>query len=246
MNAILGDGDPSTAIVFTSHRIPNDCLIMALTNCKMLYHVTGDGRFGALYEELCGKLDMARLGDVEEMRRVMSCQRPGYDDAEHIFPDLYLMHLIEDAPVKRAFYHACTVVMNELYRHDLVPPFNFISKQITGDGEIGEGIETLIGYDENRFYEPKLNTPQNGPFLQVNHRAPGPVPMKDRPIDNELEWKGDPHRCDGWLSRPVRKVIACAEDPYIINVLEGNGSYWRPRTAAIPLRRCCCPKIPPM
>ncbi len=227
MNAVLGDGDPSTAIVFTSHRTPNDCLTMALTNCKMLDYVTGDRRFQALYEDLCGRLDMARLGDTEAMREAMRDYRPDHDDAEHVFPDLYLMHLIEEDPVKRAFYRAYAAVLNEVYRHDLVTPFNFLSKQITGDGEIDEGIDTLTGYDENRFYEPKLNTPQNGPFLRVNDRAPRPVPMALRPIDNELEWKGSPYRCDGWLSRPVRKVAACDEDPCIINVLEENGSYWR-------------------
>ena len=54
MNAILGDGDPSTAIVFTNH-------YYGMTNCKMLYHVTGTGASERCMRSSAAS-DMARLG----------------------------------------------------------------------------------------------------------------------------------------------------------------------------------------
>lgn len=234
MVATLPNGDKSASLVYISNSIPNDCLTMAMTNAKMLAYVTGERAYQELYEHLCERVGAKKLKTEEALLdnllgRIRS-KGTGHDDGEHIVADLFVMSLIEDDPDMREFYRAYTALQYRWFRDDLHSPFNFIESRLLGtDCGIAAGVETLRLYSTDRMYQPRLNTPQFGfsDGLTVREHSPKAVPMDRRPIDNELEWKGDPYRPDGWLARPVRKVVPVAECPDILNVLEQNGALYR-------------------
>jgi hypothetical protein len=46
-------------------------------------------------------------------------------------------------------------------------------------------------------------------------QASRPMPMNQRPLDNEYEWKGNPYRLDGWLKPTVTAFQFSCDDPQV-------------------------------
>jgi photosystem II stability/assembly factor-like uncharacterized protein len=44
---------------------------------------------------------------------------------------------------------------------------------------------------------------------------PKPLPINQRPLDNEYEWKGDPYRLDGWLKPSITTIQFACDDPQV-------------------------------
>ncbi|PWL55934.1 MAG: hypothetical protein DBY36_00655 [Clostridiales bacterium] len=227
MNSLLPDGDPSTAILFEPNDVPGDTLLMAMAGAKMLFHVTGDQRFGDLYEHLCSRLGVEKYQTPEAIAANGQLRRD-HDDAEHTFADLFVLDRIEEDPVKRGFYRAYLEQLWNIFKDDLMTPFNFFKGAILGgDYDRAGAIDSLEGYDIEGWFEPKLNTVQKRPNLTLTDKGKTAIRMKDRPIDNEFEWKGSPCRMDGWLARTVTRFISNAEDDTIMTFLTEHGELIR-------------------
>ncbi len=47
-------------------------------------------------------------------------------------------------------------------------------------------------------------------------QAAMPIPINERPMDNEYEWKGSPYRLDGWTKPIVTAIQFSADDPQVM------------------------------
>jgi len=57
-----------------------------------------------------------------------------------------------------------------------------------------------------------------------------PLPVYERPSDNEYEWKDSPFRLDGWLSRIVTVLEVSPHDPYVRFAADANGWAYQSNT----------------
>ena len=63
------------------------------------------------------------------------------------------------------------------------------------------------------------------PFTKESGRLQSakPLPMKDRPLDNEYVWKGNPYQLDGWLKPTVIAMAFSADDPNVAWFIDAGG-----------------------
>ena len=81
--------------------------------------------------------------------------------------------------------------------------------------------QSLRQFPVKRVMHPVMNSLRTdielNPFSIREGRklAANPLPMKDRPYDNEYVWKGNPYQLDGWLKPIVTSMAFSADDPLV-------------------------------
>jgi hypothetical protein len=158
----------------------------------------------------------------------MGSPRGNYDDTDHLLADLYLLNLIEKDPDLLAFYHKCVRDSWNSHKDDKVSWFNFIYRAVLGDeyGDPDGSIWNLQTFPTCRVFQPRMNSIRTDIDFYTkngNVQALHPLPVHQRPSDNEYEWKNSPYNLDRWLSRIVRQVEISPHDPYIQFALDQEG-----------------------
>jgi hypothetical protein len=70
-------------------------------------------------------------------------------------------------------------------------------------------IDTLERFPRDRVFRPVMNS------LRQDLDRSKPLPIDQRPLDNEYEWKGDPYRLDGWLKPTITAFQTACDDPQV-------------------------------
>lgn len=82
-------------------------------------------------------------------------------------------------------------------------------------------LDALRLYPVDRVMRPVMNSPgkeiELNPYADRSGARQGlkPLPINQRPLDNEYEWKGNPYRLDGWLKPTVTAVQFACDDPEV-------------------------------
>jgi len=209
---------------------PSGGSVMALTGLKIANLVTGNIKIKALYDEWVQKLGLRDSGRNQES--IMGPPRGNYDDTDHLLGDLYLLNIIEEDEELRAFYRKCVKDSWEVHRDDRMAWFNFVYGAVLGDEYVdSEGsLWNLQTHPTCRVFQPCMNSIRTDiEFHEADGRkeALNPLPVYERPSDNEYEWKGSPYRLDGWTSRIVSVLEISPHDPYVQFAADTSGySYW--------------------
>lgn len=200
---------------------PSMRMLMATSSLKIISYITGDKLYEENYRRLCEQLkyfEYANKGDIS----LDLYPRAGHDDAEHVLEDLFFMLKIEEDDVLRNFYRMAIEKIFENFRNDKYTPFNFIYAYVTGDDSVVEdGLDTLRRYPLNKVFEPVMNS------IREDYDPSVPLPIDERPLDNEYTWKGNPYKPDGWLARTVVRLHASNEDPYVMYAVDDMGKLYR-------------------
>jgi photosystem II stability/assembly factor-like uncharacterized protein len=209
---------------------PSGGSVMALTGLKISAMVTGNIKIKALYSEWVQRLGLR--DPIRNQESIMGPPRGNYDDTDHLLGDLYLLNLIEEDEELRAFYRKCVKDSWEVHRHDRMAWFNFVHGAVLGDEYVdSEGsLWNLQTHPTCRVFQPRMNSIRADiEFHEADGRkeALNPLPVYERPSDNEYEWKGSPYRLDGWTSRIVSVLEISPHDPYVQFAADTSGySYW--------------------
>lgn len=89
--------------------------------------------------------------------------------------------------------------------------------------------QSLEQFPLDRVMHPVMNSLRKeielNPFTVKDGRpqAANPLPMKDRPHDNEYVWKGNPYQLDGWLKPSVTSLAFSADDPLVAWFTDSGG-----------------------
>jgi hypothetical protein len=69
------------------------------------------------------------------------------------------------------------------------------------------------------------------PFEDRGHdkQAAKPVPIDQRPLDNEYAWKGNPYAVDGWLKPAVTSIQFACDDVLVAWFSDANGKAFMTR-----------------
>jgi hypothetical protein len=107
-------------------------------------------------------------------------------------------------------------------------------------------LETLRLFQIDRVMRPVMNSirPEidRNPFSREEAQSARPIPINQRPLDNEYAWKGNPYQLDGWLKPAVRMFRVACDDPLVawfcdsagrvFMTLDG-GATWRDMSAGL-------------
>ncbi|MHB8521277.1 MAG: WD40/YVTN/BNR-like repeat-containing protein [Limisphaerales bacterium] len=79
--------------------------------------------------------------------------------------------------------------------------------------------ETLRLYPVDRVLRPVMNSSRReielNPFAKDARQSARPIPINERPLDNEYAWKGNPYQLDGWLKPVVTMFRFSCDDPQV-------------------------------
>lgn len=218
----------------TDGKTPNTRIVMATSSLKTAYHITEDEKFNAKYLQLIEQYGYRKYGKLstEEMVKLLRLRiRAGHDDAEHVLGDLDNMFRQEKDPELLAFYRKVLDALWEVHKDDRQSLYNYIYLALTPKSPDKEkarfgALRTLQEYPTNKIFRPKLNsiradikfvTDESGQLLSEI-----PLPIYERPLDNEYEWKTNPYKLDGWLARGVVS-LETSEDPMVMYAVDDAG-----------------------
>jgi hypothetical protein len=89
--------------------------------------------------------------------------------------------------------------------------------------------DTLRDYPIDRVLRPVMNSLRTDIALnpaadrQGQKQSAKPVPINQRPLDNEYAWKGNPYQLDGWLKPALSMIQFSADDPAVVWTCDSNG-----------------------
>jgi hypothetical protein len=80
-------------------------------------------------------------------------------------------------------------------------------------------LETLRLYPVDRALHPVMNSIrtdiERNPFARGGASSVRPIPIHQRPQDNEYAWKTNPYQLDGWLKPIVTSFQSSCDDPLV-------------------------------
>lgn len=212
---------------------PSGSSIMATTGLKIAHFITSNKKVKALYDKWVDVLQYRKFKDSDVS--FMGRERLNYDDTDHLLPDLYLLNLIEEDKDLLTFYRKCVKDSWNVHKNDKLSWFNYIYQAVLGDEYADKegSLWNLQTFPTNRILQPQMNSIRTDiEFFSGsgNKQALHPLPVYDRPSDNEYEWKNSPYSLDGWHSRIVNKLEISPYDEYVQFSVEANGNIYRSLT----------------
>lgn len=220
------DGDLScTLLLWPPAEIASTRGFMILGELTVIYHITQDPAIKTYMDKVIDRFQIRSKwskASVEEIRKALRMDGgPDHDDSEHCFGHLYNLMRIEKDPELREYYLKFADVLWETMKEERQPIYNFIYETIRpGQGRIEDGLWWLRHYPTNRLFQPRMNSLRKD--LPVH-----PLPLSERPFDNEYDFKGNPHSLDGWLARTITDVQVSASDPAVMYACDEEGYFYR-------------------
>jgi len=223
------DGRVTTHLLgLTDGRTPNLRTIMAAHGLKAAHYICGDGKFADKYAELVNRFGFRQRTTFE-----VPPPRTDFDDAEHVFGDLDNLFRMETDPLVLRFYKAVLDALWEVHQHDRCAFYCYLYGGQPGAGDCDrEGaLWDLRHWPVTRRYQPRMNSIRRDLEFVLNAEgqrvAKNPLPMNERAMDNEYQWKASPYALDGWLSQPMVALAVAEEDPAVIHALDADGRLYR-------------------
>ena len=93
--------------------------------------------------------------------------------------------------------------------------------------------QSLEQYPVDRVLRPVMNSIRKdlelnpAPSRSGRLQSMQPLPMKDRPLDNEYVWKGNPYNLDAWLKPTITSLAFSADDPQVAWFADSGGRLYR-------------------
>jgi hypothetical protein len=70
---------------------------------------------------------------------------------------------------------------------------------------------------------------ERNPFARGEALSAHPIPINERPLDNEYAWKGNPYQMDNWLKPIVTMFQSSCDDPLIAWFCDSTGAVFMTR-----------------
>src|SRR5581483_2407936 len=185
--------------------------LMVLPDLLIAYHVTGKQRYMDEYRKVIERFadnpEPARDNRPYSLERVARVNHSSEGQAyEAIF---HLMVYEKDAKLRARYQHW----LDELWEMNWMegnPLFTYMTLAFEQEPPHGKdaldlAADTLRRYPVDRVLRPVMNSIR--PDMEVSpyserggqKQAAKPIPIDQRPLDNEYAWKGNPYQMDGWL-----------------------------------------------
>jgi hypothetical protein len=230
--------------------MPLRASLMLLPDLLIAHHITSDDRYLLKYQQVIDRFknnpESDRRRDEDELQRLA---RTNHSSEGQAYEALYNLIRYEQDPELLAIYRPWLSALwernwregNSLFTYmtlALLPEYRMPTlpgaSRTLPDGapHVAEGLrrshETLIGYPLDRVFRPVMNSLRDD-IRQNPHSRPGrtlsldPIPIDQRPLDNEYVWKGNPYQMDGWLKPTVTAMAFACDDPQVAWFCDSGG-----------------------
>jgi hypothetical protein len=225
--------------------------LMLLPDLLIADHVTGNPRYRALYDQVVARFkdnpDPRRERGPFSMERLA---RVNHSSEGQSYEALYNLIRYEHDPALLEKYRGWVSDLWEMNWMEGNSLFTFMTLALLPDyrapvksGQartLSEAVphsseslrlarETLRDYPLDRVMRPVMNSLRKDIELnpaadrQGQKQSAKPLPINQRPLDNEYAWKGNPYQLDGWLKPSIRMAQFSADDLKVAWVLDSAG-----------------------
>ncbi len=236
-------------------KMPLRASLMLLPDLLIADRITGKDRYRDVYREIVarfkGNPESDRFGGPFSLERLA---RTNHSSEGQAYEALYSLSRLETDPALLAIYRRW---VNDLWKMNwmegnslftymtlaMLPEHRKVDRP--GDaaplpGNVAHGEEslrmaneTLARFPIDRVRRPVMNSLRTDIELNPHadrggrKQAARPLPLDERPHDNEYEWKGNPYRLDGWLKPTVVAMQFSCDDPSIAWFADSAGRVYR-------------------
>jgi hypothetical protein len=221
-------------------RPPLRASLMLLPDLLIAHHITGKARYLDFYHRVVERFkdnpDLRNAGpfSLERLAKV------NHSSEGQAYEALYNLIRYEQDPGLLKIYRGW---VNELWEMNwmegnslftwmtcaLLPDYQPPAKPglpATGPREIPHreealkmAVETLELYPVDRVLRPVMNSlradMKRNPFARGETQSARPIPINQRPLDNEYAWKGNPYQMDNWLKPIITMFQFSCDDPLV-------------------------------
>jgi len=224
--------------------------LMLLPDLLIAHHITGEARYLDFYQRLVARFkdnpDRRRDSGPFSLERLA---RVNHSSEGQAYEALYNLIRYEKNPELLKIYRKWVEDLwemnwmegNSLFAwmtRALLPQYRAPSKpgvSSAAPGEIPHGeeamnlaLETLRLYPIDRVLHPVMNSIRPGiernPFARGESLSAHPIPIHQRPLDNEYAWKSNPYQLDGWLKPAVTAFQSSCDDPLVAWFCDSAGA----------------------
>jgi hypothetical protein len=239
MRVMHDDGERESTVLIGGWRgmegtdEPSGGSLMATTGLKVAAAITGNKKTADLYEYW---VDHLGYRDPERTKEsIMGPPRDNYDDTDHLLGDLYLLNIIEKDPDLKKFYTKCVKDSWEAHKDERMSWYNYVYWAVLGEeyGDPEGSLWNLQTFPTCRIFQPQMNSIRTDiEFVTEDgeKQAKDPLPVYERPSDNEYEWKGSPYALDRWQARIVSVVEVSPHDPFVQFAADTSGDSYKSLT----------------
>lgn len=235
-------------------KLPLRSSLMLLPDLLIADHITGKPRYREMYRKVVEKFranpepDFFRQPISQERlaRLDHSSEGQNYEALYNLIryekdPELLKVYRGWVGPLWEANWSEGNAVFAYMTMA-LLPEYRDASRHAQNAADSGvpyaaEGLklarQSMIEFPISRKLSPVMNSLRKdielNPFTVKEGRpqAAKPLPMKDRPHDNEYVWKGNPYQLDGWLKSTVTSIAFSADDPQVAWFTDSGGRLYR-------------------
>ncbi|MBU6400451.1 MAG: hypothetical protein KGS61_09050 [Verrucomicrobia bacterium] len=227
--------------------------LMLLPDLLIAHHITGEDRYAEFYDRVVarfkdnpdhrletGPLTLERLARINH-----SSEGQAYEALFNLIryetrPDLLSLYRtwvenlwdvnwMEGNPL----FTWMTLALVPEYRDPLRPGVaaTTAGRIAHGDEAVRLALETLRGYPLDRVLRPVMNSLrvdlERNPYARREALSAHPIPIGQRPLDNEYAWKGNPYQMDGWLKATITGFLTACDDPLVNWCTDSAGGFYR-------------------
>ena len=195
-------------------RPPLRASLMLLPDLLIAHHITARPRYLEFYRRVLARFK--DNPDLPKMTRPTDHSSEGQD-----YEALYNLIRYERDPELLARYRQW---MSDLWEANWMEGNSLVAfmtlarmpKDVTHAQEgLQRALETLRLFPVDRVLRPVMNS--------LRTDITKPLPINQRPLDNEYEWKGNPYRLDGWLKPAVTAIQFACDDPQVAWFSDSTG-----------------------
>jgi hypothetical protein len=218
--------------------------LMVLPDLLIANHITGKQRYMDEYKKV-----IARFADNPEPARdtrpysLERIARVNHSSEGQAYEALFNAIVYEKDPKVLAIYQRWLADLwdlnwmegNSLYTFMTVALVPDRARLAHAEESLALSVDTLRRYPVDRVLHPVMNSIwpeiELSPFPDRGNakQAAKPVPIDQRPLDNEYTWKGNPYQVDGWLKPAVTSIQFSCDDPLVMWFSDATGRAYMTR-----------------
>jgi hypothetical protein len=224
--------------------------LMLLPDLLIAHHVTGQARYLDFYQRVVARFkeNPDRLRDtgpfsLERLAKVNhSSEGQAYEALYNLIryennpellkiyrkwvEELWDMNWMEGNPLLT--WMTCSLLPE--YRAPAKPGVPVTEGRAIPHGEeaMRMALATLHLHPVDRVLRPVMNSLrtdiERNPFAHAEALSARPIPINQRPLDNEYAWKGNPYQLDNWLKPIVTMFQFSCDDPLVAWFSDNTGA----------------------
>ena len=223
-------------------KLPLRASLLLLPDLLIAHHITGRPRYLEFYRRVVERYrnnpDLARDTRGFSLERLA---RVNHSSEGQAYEALYHLVRYERDPSLLDLYRQWVRDLWEMNWMEGNALFTFMTVALLSDQtphreeSLRLSMETLERFPRDRVFRPVMNSLradiETNPHAdrQGGPQATTPLPIDQRPLDNEYEWKGNPYRLDGWLKPTLAAFQVSCDDPQVAWFADSTGRVYMTR-----------------